>query len=39
MASSADEEKAKQFWLEAEKKLKSSSSVFSSIFGFVAYVV
>ena len=35
MAASADEEKAKQYWMEAEKKLKSSSSVFSSIFGYI----
>lgn len=32
MASSADEEKAKQYWMEAEKKLKSSNSFMSSIF-------
>jgi hypothetical protein len=30
-----DEDKAQQYWLEAEKKLKSSTSVFSSLFGFV----
>jgi hypothetical protein len=35
MASSADEEKAKQYWMEAEKKLKSSNSFMSSIFKFV----
>jgi len=30
---SNDEEKAQHFWHEAEKKMKSSNSVFSSIFG------
>ena len=30
-----DESKAQQYWQEAEKKLKSSGSVFSSLFGYL----
>ena len=34
----SDEAKAKQYMDEAEKKLKSSGSVFSSIFGSVSFL-